>query len=352
MRTTAMRIALAASLLLMTEIARADIADMLGITKAAENAGRKAAEEVVRGADLATRNLAMMTNQFGQLIDDFYGGDAAKANKARKILEGVFGRSLTNADNVKLQVTAAFEGNVVPADRLEVDLWLFPNVDNESLKSIAGAGASFLGTSIKAAVPPGTTLEVIRANVLGKAKAFHARDGGTDNDKNTPPTRADDCAAKFPLPRPNRSFADMTMTPVKRDGVSQKKYEECLADMRALDLTEVVMASFSIPNALTTQGTVTRDLPGGRFVAVVANKQAIEKLRDRLKITFWVHQAGDTQKRIGAFREVVRTIDPADMLRNVVPTPLKATPELCYVFVDLKLDAIMGTAYLTTTGGK
>jgi hypothetical protein len=130
----------------------------------------------------------------------------------------------------------------------------------------------------------------------------------------------------------------------------QRKFEACVQEKEALDLADVVMAAFSTADALTTQGTVTRDLPGGRFVAVVANKQAIEKLRDGVKITFWVHLAGEPQKRIGAFREVVRTIDPADMLKNVAPTPLRATPELCYVFVDLKLDAIMGSAYLTTAG--
>jgi hypothetical protein len=314
-----------------------DFDDPLGIKKAAKDA----AEAAVHGADISTRNLAMMTNQFGQLIDDFYGGDAAKMNKARKVLEGVFGRSLTSADNVKLQVTAAFEGNVVPADRLEADLWLFPNIDNDALKRIAAAGASFLGTPIKSAVPSGTTLQAVRANVLAKAQTFGARGGSVYG---IPKTRAGECHAKFPL-RISASWQ-----PIPRSAEEQRQYDACVAEKEALELTEVVMASFSAGDSLTTQGTVTRDLPGGRFVAVVANKQAVERLRDGLKITFWVHQMGEPQKRIGAFREVVRRIEPADMLKNVAPTPLQATPELCYIFVDLKLDAIMGSAYLTTAG--
>lgn len=340
MRANIRKVLAATLLLLTTGCARADLADLLGIKETARQAGREAATEIARAADTATRNLAMMTNQFGLLIDDFYSGDEVKANKARKILEGVFGRTLTTADNVKLQMTAAFEGDVAPADRLEADLWLFPNIDNDTLKRVAAAGASFHGTPIKAALPSGTTLDTVRANVLAKAQAFATRGGGAS----AIGTRSSECYRKFP------NFDTNSLRVIPRHPKAQQQYEACIAEKEALDLTEIVMASFSAANALTTQGTVTRDLPGGRFVAVVANKQSVEKLRDKLKITFWVHQAGDSQKRIGAFREVVRSIDPADMLKNVVPTPLRAAPELCYVFVDLKLDAIMGSAYLTAAG--
>lgn len=330
------RLLLISILLVAPQSANADLADWLGLRQIAEDAGRSAAEVLVKGADLSTRNLAMMTNQFGLLVADFYGDDPTKAARAKKILEGVFGRTLTKTDDVKLQVTAAFSGDIKGSDGLCVDIWPFANLDHEALKKIAEAGASFHGTPIIAATAPGNTIASVQEKVLKRSKAFISR-GKSGRD-----TYLDVCNKKYPgdkdVPGPG--------VVKKRSKKQEEEYASCLIEEAAQDLTSAIMQVFSMPDIISSRSSATRDLPGGRFVALVVSKQALEKLKDRLSITVWLHQAGDPNKRIGVFREVIRTIDPVDMLKNIVHTPKHAAPELCYEFIDLKLDAIMGSAYL------
>jgi hypothetical protein len=312
--------------------ARADDCGIFDIKCIGQKAGRDAAIEVVKGLDTATLNAREMTNQFGALVGDLY--DTAHPDRmarAKSIFEGVLGRSLQAGEHPKLQVTVILVGNP-KLDTLDVDTYLLSRNDDNAIRDLFSDDKySFNPERLNASSVEPLTDAVVRARVEKAASEFVASMGMVDG--RSPSGQA--CLKTFPI-------------------AYGPAYISCV---RTKELAELVLTLQGTPAVQPIQSRHTDWAPGGQAAILAPEKQlkalvqqAHDKAQSMPVLQVWVHDEDHPERPTIHFQNTTTkerrpvSIPVDEMISQDKCIPIKkAFGDICYVWVPLRLEALVGT---------
>jgi hypothetical protein len=337
-------IALSCAVAFAAPASASSLAEWLGLDKIAHDAGEKAGTEaatkLVHGMDLATRNLVMMTNQFGLLVSDLDSPDPAIAAHARKTLQRVLGNdAVTGTKAVPLQVSAAFEN--VPAEaNLQVDILRFASLDDAAALHVIGDTASLKMNGVNVAQQDPATIATLQTAVTSGAADYVARFNPEFNSVGGyGPFSSGQRAAL------DKSALDQCGQFVSLEAITcNRRVKENAAknELAALLLTPYKALGTTTP----VNAAVTRNLPGGTYALVIASEAGI-RAAPNLTMSTWVHAAGDLNAALGDFKNSKNRYVADDFLKRCVESNLTTVGKVCYIWVNLNLDDIMNYTPLT-----
>jgi hypothetical protein len=305
----------------------------------AEDAGRQAAIEVAKGMDVATLNARELTNQFGALVSDLYGGNPERAARARAIFTALLGRDLAQGELPHFQLSVVLVGK--PNELLDVDTYIFSRDNNEAVKALfANDKSSFNAHRLNAATVEPLTEEIVRKRVFEAAWQYQQQIPPMPwNCANHPEVVAVYPQAKAaPVFVGNAGFGAVSAAP-----------SPCVQGIRAYQLGNLILNLQGTPEAQPINSRHTDDAPGG-MVAVLAPRDQLKILASHNplpRIQIWVHDKDHPEKPTNRFR----TADG----KSRVPIEVSATEMLtsdkcfdttrhygaiCFTWVPLRLESI------------
>lgn len=313
-----------------TTSASAGLAEWLGLDKAAREAGKEAAVEFVKGVDIATRNIVQMTNQFGQLISDLDNPNPAIREHARATLRRVLGKDYPASEASALQVTASFDG-VAPGSDMQADILLFAGKDDEYARKAISDTSSLKPNRISNFQALPRTKDSLAVELKSQLKAYLSEHGRSYGEHSS---RVETILAQ-----------KCTVVPVRGPGSAvqaarAKCRREAENELIVEELSELLLLPYRTQPALPIAPGVRRNLPGGTFATIVATEAAL-RASPNLKMTAWVHVAGDNSKAVGDFQSSRPEYLTSDFLKSCLPSNREAIGRVCYVWVRLGLDGLM-----------
>jgi hypothetical protein len=318
---------LIATCLAVTVVQTANAGRLEKIAAAAgEKAGKEAAEKLVQGMDLATRNLALMTNQFGLLIQDLDSTDAEKKRHAIATLTRVLGADLVIKDNVAIEVSAQFE-NVLAEDNVVADIRLTGTDNPAEVQAVIMAISGHLPEKVGYSAPSPRQLDIATADIKAALEKVKEFPGNLMYAKE--PEIVAKCGQMPTFGPESAGLAWNTcITPLVRE-------------LASTDMANAILAPHKLSITVPQQGLVTRSVRGGRYAALIISKPALLRIKDKVKVTMWAHFVGKPTSYLRDFKFVQPPLNPNDMLKNCVDTKTEQHGTLCYGLIHLKLDDIM-----------
>jgi hypothetical protein len=309
------------------------VASIQFVTSGCESVGRQSAEELGTKVVEASRNLQAMTNQFGQIVADYYGGTEAQKARAKAILEGVLG-PLGKHDPV-LAVTVSVEG-INSSDGIVIDVWPMAGADIDAVRALAKQNVNnFKAEPINTPAPSPRDYASVSNAVSTPASIYVSTAMGlTVPGQSTTLAACNDGLAKCGV------VSDDDNTKIT-NSIACANGRKCYAAEATKELVNAIMAPFSNQPSLPGPGTLTRTIGGGTYVVVLMPSKQLEQVKARVKMNVWLAYGSEPQTRIGAFAQNPQVIIVDDMLRNRVTTSSVGYPELCFYFIPLRIDDVM-----------
>lgn len=333
--------------------------DLLGLCKAARNAGKEAAMEFAKGLDVATLNARELTNQFGALVAD--ANDSSKPQRqarARAILEAALGRSVP-AGGVSGPPEYSIRLVGAQSASLELDSILFAGIFNEGVTSrFDNDVVAFQPQKLNGNPTNSLSDEAMKERLREAASnfLFETPEGCLQwSGKQGTRGRQDPIVSPLEV-TPSGGFGP---------GPSRAQIEQAGSECRTAKLNQLVKALTAIqdiPGAYPVSNRHTASAPGG-VVAILAPRTqltALSAMESPPKLELWVHEAGKPLSPVAAFR------DPTT--KAIIPLPIalsefgankqdhdkcirsdKPHGDLCFVWARLNLEAI--TAYEPASEG-
>lgn len=285
------------------------LAEMLGLDKVARDAARETAAAMI----IASRNIAIMTNQFGVLISDYHGTDPKKREEAKSIIEGVFGVKLSETEkfSVEVRVTALGlkDGEVLRGDLLFLDA-----PDIESVKTELKSGLYFKPETINGPQEIPSSNHDVETEMSKFLKDYTARD----------------TVKKKCLEGGCQGFSCTFSIDT-----------ECASQVEQELLKNAVMAVRNTRQQLPINSSFSRSYPGGRYAAVLIHAEDWKTIQDHTEIRLIVHKGGDPRTLYGHSQDSPFIVSAQQLRTNIASTDEEEWSEIRFAIVDLRLNGVL-----------
>jgi hypothetical protein len=290
----------------------ADFMELIGVRKAAREAGTEAATKAVEAA----RYVTMTTNQFGLILSDYYGNDTQKKDNAKRLIEGAFGVRLQKDDQFNVDVTAVF-GGLKPGQSVYADM-IFMNSENEALlKKLLFTSSKFKGELINKSY----AVEISELEILSKVKSTISN-----------PQSPEECTAEKLFYSGNLSYTSIQLG-------NQTYGYECIKDKIDTAISNAIMVPASYQKALPASGSFSRVYPGGKYAVLIIPKNQLDAVKENLSVYISMHKHGLPEETLGEFKTPLN-VDIPFMSFKKAETENKAIGSFSYYFIDLKVEGI------------
>jgi hypothetical protein len=292
--------------------------DPFGLNKAATNAGAVAGKEAAEGLVKASRNITMMTNQFGQILSDYYGDDPTKKESARRLIEGAFGVELKTTGKFDVDVTAVFD-KVELGKPIRSDI-LFVNEENDSqIQAILETSTIFKGEEINAPTLTPATIDEARTQIY---------------------TLVDNRLNKADCPKP-KDYTSIDDTGLQTKVIkNQAEIDKCLKNNETNALVNAILTTLNFTKTIPSKNSFSRQYTGGKYAVLVVPASDLKSAPNNLTIDITMHQQGDIRKALTVFKNTPKRVDLTHMKKNIAKTRNESYGEFNYFFVDLRIEGL------------
>jgi len=291
--------------------------DIFGLNEAATNAGAKAGTEAAEGLVKASRNITMMTNQFGQILSDYYGDDATKKESARRLIEGAFKVELNKTGKFDVDITAVFN-KIESGKPIRSDI-LFVNEENDrQIQAILATSTKFKGEEINAPTLTPATIDEARTKIR---------------------TLVDNRLNNTGCPTPNiaTGLDDSGLT--IKWAKNQAEIDKCLKNNETTAFVNAILTTLDFTKTIPSKNSFSRQYTGGKYAVLVVPSSDLKSAPNDLTIDITMHQQGDIAKALTVFKTPKR-VDLAYMKKNIAKTSNESYGEFNYYFVDLRIEGL------------
>lgn len=263
----------------------------------------------------ASANMRDVTNQFGGLVADLYGGDKEKATRARGILNGVLGRD-SNAAVPQVGLSVTVTGPANQPMPLRVAMW--PAMDTRDewvtlrVKADGIASLTFRHLNSSIQVPP--TPKEVREQ-LGKRLALLIQETN------------------------RKRFACDNL------GQLGGQREACATQVQRDHEVELQLIALERPVVNSPLNIATFLIPGGVYGAIIAPEDELNAIAKangpQAELQAWAHNYSQPDERTPYFAKHANwKFRVSDWLKRCVETNAAGVGKVCYAFVDFGLLSI------------
>lgn len=293
--------------------------DPLGLKAAAEVAGAKAGAEAAEGMVKASRNITMMTNQFGQILSDYYGDDAAKKESARRLIEGAFKVDLSKTNKFSVEVTAAFE-NTSPTKPIRADILFLNDEVDSQIQGILKTSTRFKGEEINAPIIASTTVEDAKTQIRSLLE------NRINNTTGCPK----------PIIRHGSTYGGAPIDYV----ANAEEIGKCVQSNETSALVNAILTTVSYTKTIPSKTSFSRQYTGGKYAVLVIPVEDLNSAPNNLNIDIIMHEQGDTSKPLTVFKRSPKKVDVNYMKTHIAKTDNATYGAFYYFYVDLRLEGI------------
>lgn len=294
--------------------------DPFGLKDAAEVAGAKAGAEAAEGIVKASRNLTMMTNQFGQILSDYYGDDEQKKENARRLIEGAFKVELNKTSKFNVEVTAAFE-NTNPTKPIRADILFLNDELDSQIQGILKSSTRFKGEEINAPVVASTTIDDAKAQIRS---LLEKRINNTTG-----------------CPKPIIVRGSMYGEGTPTDYVTNEaEIGKCVQNNETSALVDAILTTVNYTKTIPSRTSFSREYTGGKYAILVIPVEDLNAAPSNFNIDIIMHEQGDTSKTLTAFKKSPKKVDLNFMKTHIAKTDNATYGAFYYFYVDLRLEGI------------
>lgn len=309
-RTSILALSACVVVLVLSLPAHADLTSWLGLDRIAQKAGADAGAKAANAIIEASRNAALMTNQFGILVDEYYSDDPKKREHAKKIIWATFPELPKDSERIALEVTVDFRNIDTTKNPFTSDIWFIDSNDVNRFSDRVLSGVRYKGESISS--HPTTTfseIERIRLEVRKQLTNYI-----------TPPNLYKDASRCGQ----SRSIDQRCVNQYKRQ-----------AESRAIEAAIMALVVNKVDIESTSR--VTRDWSGGKYaVILIPTAQLNAQPNAEMYLSF--HVAGNSLLGVRDFKTPKKLSMP--LMRKMKPLPSNDPlhPLFSYEVVDLRID--------------
>lgn len=292
--------------------------DPLGLNEAAKNAGAKAGAEAAEGMVKASRNITMTTNQFGQILSDYYGDNAQNKENARKLIEGAFGVDLKQTGKFEVEVTAAFE-NTNTTKPLRSDIFFVNDESDSQVQGLLKTSTIFKGEEINAPTLTSTTIDEARTQIR---------------------KLIDNRANYAGCPKPNIMTGGTIGGGQIRIVTNQPAIDKCEKDYENSAFADAILTPIIFTKTIPLKASFSRQYTGGKYAVLVIPSEDLQSAPSDLRINIIMHQQGDTTKTLSVFKSSPQRVDINYMKQHIAKTDNTTYGAFNYFFVDLRIEGV------------
>ena len=292
--------------------------DPFGLVEAARVAGAQAGADTAQAMIKASRNLPMMTNQFGQILSDYYGDDEKNKANARRLIEGAFKVNLEQTGKFDVEVTAAFE-NTYPTKPIRADILFLDDENDSEIQAILKSSTRFKGEQINAPTLTSTTKDQARAQIR---TLIEKRENNTTG-----------------CPKPKMMWGGRDGGGRVQFAINQDAIDKCVKNNETSAFADAILTPVEFTKTIPSKKSFTRQYTGGKYAILVIPTDDLQSAPNDLSIDIIMHQQGDTTKTLSIFKESPKKIDLSYMKQHIAKTDNATYGAFNYSFIDLRIEA-------------
>lgn len=281
---------------------------------------KEAAREVAAGMIESSRNVAIMTNQFGVLAADIHGSDLKRKAEAKSIIEGVFGVKLDGTSDFKVDISVTIQG-LKEGETLRGDLMFLDEPNEELIKSELAPGRYFKPEVINGPQETPSSNQYIEEEIRKKISKFTSQEF------------PDECG-------PSRVCFGGGRTGGGGCGVPAN-YLSCAKQQSAKLLTSAIMDIRNNSQPLPIKSSFSRSYPGGKYVALLLHADDFKKVQDHISIFLIMHKENDPLTLYGLSKISPFQVSLGQLRKNTADTNEEKWSEIRYSIVDLRLEGVL-----------